>query len=228
MAGRNISATKLGMCSTRILGCCAVGGQAVGAAAALCKKYNCNPRELAPHIKELQQIILKNDGFLPGFKNEDGNDLARKAKFFATSYKEGCNPEKVIDGISRKLGEDVHGWVSDGISENGEVLKMKFDEVKEISELRYTFHSDFNYPIRVTMSPNRQKQQRMGIPEELVKDYDIIIKKAGKEVQKIEVRDNYQRHNVHRFDKIECDSVELLVKSTNGADEITVFEVRAY
>jgi hypothetical protein len=39
MAGRNISATKLAMCSTRILGCCAIGGQAVGAAAALCKKY---------------------------------------------------------------------------------------------------------------------------------------------------------------------------------------------
>ncbi|MBR4037766.1 MAG: FAD-dependent oxidoreductase, partial [Tidjanibacter sp.] len=28
MAGRNISATKLGMCSTRIIGCCVIGGQA--------------------------------------------------------------------------------------------------------------------------------------------------------------------------------------------------------
>lgn len=228
MAGRNISTTRLGLCSTRILGCCAIGGQAVGAAAALCKKYGCNPRELAPHIKELQQVILKNDGFLPGFKNEDEKDLARKATFSASSHKAGCEPQKVTDGISRKLGDDAHGWVSDGISGNGEVLTMEFDGPQAISELRYTFHSDFSYPIRVTMAPKRQVQQRIGVPEELVKDYDIILKKDGKEVRKIEVRDNHQRHNIHRFEETVCDSVELQVKTTNGAKEITVFEVRAY
>ena len=228
MAGRNISATKLGMCSARILGCCAIGGQAVGAAAALCKKYECNPRELSEHIKELQQIILKNDGFLPGFKNEDKNDLARKATFTASSYKIGCEPQKVVDGVSRRIGNDVHGWVSDGISIGEETLTMNFNEPVEISELRYTFHSDFSYPIRVTMSPNRQKQQRIGIPEELVKDYDIVMHKDGKVVNKIEVRGNYQRHNIHKFEPTCCDSVEIIVKSTNGADCVTIFEVRAY
>lgn len=228
MAGRNISATKLGMCSTRIIGCCAIGGQAVGAAAALCKKYDCNPRELMPHISELQQIILKNDGFLPGYKNEDAEDIARKATFTASSYKTGCEPEKVIDGISRRIGEDTHGWVSDGISENGEVLKMEFDNTVEISELRYTFDSNFNYPIRVTMAPNRQKQQRIGVPEELVKDYDIVLKKGNEIVRKIEVRDNYKRHNIHRFKATVCDNVEMHISSTNGSKEITVFEVRAY
>ena len=228
MAGRNISATKLAMCSTRILGCCAIGGQAVGAAAALCKKYGVNPRELISYVGELQQIILKNDGFIPGFKNEDSGDIAKRATFSASSYKNGCEPEKVIDGISRRLGDDTHGWVSDGISENGETLIMKLDSPVEISELRYTFDSDFRYPIRVTMAPARQKQQRPGVPEELVKDYDVLMKLNGKEVRRIEVRDNHQRHNIHRFDKTLCDSVELRVKSTHGENEITVFEVRAY
>jgi len=228
MAGRNISTTKLGLCSTRIIGCCAIGGQAVGAAAALCTKYSCSPRELAPHIRELQQIILKNDGFLPGYKNEDGNDLARSARFSASSFKEGCGPEKVIDGISRRLGDDTHGWVSDGISESGETLTMSFDKKVTLSELRYTFDSDFRYPIRVTMAPNRQKQQRAGIPEELVCDYDVILKKDGESVRVIEVRGNHQRHNVHSFDPTECDEVVLHVISTHGEDCITVFEVRAY
>ena len=228
MAGRNISATKLGMCSTRILGCCAIGGQAVGAAAALCKKYGCNPRELQPHVKELQQIILKNDGFLPELKNEDASDLARDAKFGATSFKADCEPQKVVDGVSRKLGNDMHGWVSDGIADGGEVLTMAFDAPKTVSELRYTFHSDFSYPIRVTMSPQRQKQQRIGVPEELVCDYDIVMKNGDEVVRTIEVRDNHQRHNIHRFDETLCDTVELCVKSTNGAKEVTVFEVRAY
>ena len=228
MAGRNISTTKLGLCSTRIIGCCAIGGQAVGAAAALCTKYGCLPRELAPHMSELQQLILKNDGFLPGYKNEDPEDLARGASFTASSFKAGCEPEKVIDGISRRLGDDTHGWVSDGISESGETLTMSFEAPTEISELRYTFDSDFRYPIRVTMAPNRQKQQRDGVPEELVCDYDVIMKKNGETVRTIEVRGNYQRHNVHRFELTECDEVTLHVHSTHGEGEITVFEIRAY
>ena len=128
----------------------------------------------------------------------------------------------------RPLPAKLHGWVSDGISEKGEVLSMAFDEAKTISELRLTFNSDFNYPIRVTMAPNRQKQQRVGVPEELVKDYSVIFKNNGEVVKTIEVTNNHQRQNVLKFEPITCDSVELLVKTTNGANEVTVFEVRAY
>ena len=97
-----------------------------------------------------------------------------------------------------------------------------------LSELRFTFHSDFRYPIRVTMAPNRQKQQRPGVPAELVKDYDVILRRNGKIVRTVEVRENHQRHNIHRFEKTACDAVELHVITTNGAEEVTVFEVRAY
>ncbi|MBQ8259612.1 MAG: FAD-dependent oxidoreductase [Clostridia bacterium] len=228
MAGRNISATKLGMCSTRIIGCCAVGGQAVGAAAALCTKYACDPRGLTPHVPELQQLLLRRDCFIPGFKNEDILDLARTATFTASSAKAGCEPAKVIDGISRRLGDDAHGWVSDGIREGGEVLTMAFDSKKAISELALTFESDFNYPIRVTMAPKRQEQQRPGVPAELVKDYDIVFKNGGEVAKTIEVRDNHQRHCVHKFESTECDSVEFRIYSTNGSENVTVFEVRAY
>ncbi len=91
MAGRNISATKLGMASTRIIGCCALGGEAVGiAAASLCIKYCCTPRELSSnrHIVELQQIILKNDGYIPGILNNDAGDFAAQATISATSNKD--------------------------------------------------------------------------------------------------------------------------------------------
>ncbi|MBR4034137.1 MAG: FAD-dependent oxidoreductase, partial [Clostridia bacterium] len=228
MAGRNISATKLGMCSTRIIGCCAVGGQAVGAAAALCTKYGCDPRGLAPHVPELQQLLLRRDCFIPGFKNEDILDLARTATFTASSAKAGSEPAKVIDGISRRLGDDSHGWVSDGIREGGEVLTMSFDSAKTLSEIALTFESDFNYPIRVTMAPNRQVQQRPGVPAELVKDYDVVFKKNGETVKTIEVKGNHQRHVVHKFDPTDCDRVDFVIHSTNGAENITVFEVRAY
>lgn len=228
LAGRDISTSKLGLASTRILGCCAIGGQAVGTAAALCKKYGCKPRELAPHVGELQQILIKDDAFLPGFVNEDAADLARTATFTATSCVEGGEPAKVIDGYTRRLDGDIHGWTSNGISEKGECLTMTLAKPATLSQLRLTFDSDFSYPIRVTMAYNRQIQQRVGVPAELVKDYTVTLKKDGKAVRTIEVKDNHQRHNVLNFEPTECDSAEINVSSTNGADKITVFEVRAY
>ena len=228
LAGRDISTSKLGLASTRIIGCCAVGGQAVGTAAALCKKYDCKPRELAPHVGELQQLLIKDDAFLPGFVNEDAADKARNATFTATSFVAGGEPANVVDGYTRRLDEVSHAWVTDGISANGECLTMKLASPETLSQLRLTFDSDFSYPIRVTMAYNRQVQQRIGVPAELVKDYTVTLKKDGKAVRTIEVKDNHQRHNILDFEPTECDSAEICVTATNGADKITVFEVRAY
>ena len=228
LAGRDISTSKLGLASTRILGCCAVGGQAVGTAAALCVKYNVLPRELAPHIPEVQQLILKDDGFLPNILNQDEKDFARKATFTASSSKANGAPQNVVNGVSRKLGDETNAWISDGLSADGETLCMKLDAPHTISELRLTFDSNFAYPIRVTMSANRQAQQRIGIPPELVKDYTITAFRNGKAVYTKEIKDNHQRHNVVAIPPVECDAVEFRFTATNGAPDVTVYEVRAY
>ncbi len=228
MAGRDISTTKLGLASTRILGCCAIGGEAVGIAASLCRKYDCDPRALAPHVGELQQLILKDDGYLPGFKNEDALDAARGATFSATSSVPGGEAQNVANGISRKIGEEQNAWISDGMGLGGETLSMKLAVPKTLSEFRLTFDSNFAYPIRVTMSANRQEQQRIGIPPELVKDFDIVMKKDGAVVGRASVRDNHQRHVIVPVEPCECDSVDFEFTATNGDGKIKVYEVRAY
>ena len=228
LAGRDISTSKLGLASTRILGCCAVGGQAVGTAAALCVKYNVLPRELAPHIPEVQQLILKDDGFLPNILNQDEKDFARKATFTASTAKPNGAPQNVVNGVSRKLGDETNAWISNGLSANGETLCMKLDAPHTISELRLTFDSNFAYPIRVTMSANRQAQQRIGVPPELVKDYTITAFRNGKAVYTKEIKDNHQRHNVVAIPPTECDAIEFRFTATNGAADVTVYEVRAY
>jgi hypothetical protein len=228
MAGRNISTSKLGLASTRIIGCCAIGGEAVGNAAALCLKYNCLPRELISHINELQQIILKNDGFIPGFINQDKLDLAKSATFSASSSRINCTPEKVANGISRKISSDINAWVSDGFSENGEYISMEFATPQNISQLRLTFNSNFEYPVRITMSANRQNQQRIGVPPELVKDYIVNFKLAGKKIYQTTVKNNHLRHNVLNFETVICDEIEFHITELNGAKQVTIFEIRAY
>ena len=89
MSGRNISVSHVALGTTRLMATGAVEGEATGTAAYLCKKHGVTPRELGrTHIKELQQLLLRDDCYIPGVKNDDADDLARKGKAVASSEME--------------------------------------------------------------------------------------------------------------------------------------------
>ena len=228
MAGRNISVTKMAMGSTRVMGTCAIGGQAVGTAAAMCMKYRCLPRDILNHITELQQTLLKEDCYIPNLRNMDALDLARNAAVAASSAKAGFGPEQVINGVSRGEGDNRNIWVSDGISGSGEVLTLQLQEKTQVSQVRLTFDSNFNYAIKLTLSGKRQKQQRIGTPPELVKNYTVSLWDGEKKVGEKEILNNVQRANVVEFEPVICDKVTITVHSTNGAEDARVYEVRVY
>jgi hypothetical protein len=55
-------------------------------AAGLCKKYGAMPRQIAKErATECQQLILRQDGHVPGIENQDEKDLARSATATASS-----------------------------------------------------------------------------------------------------------------------------------------------
>jgi hypothetical protein len=84
--GRNMSASYVAFCSSRVLSTGCIVGQAAGVAAGLCRKYGVMPREVAKrYAKECQQLILRQDGHIPGVENEDPRDLARQAVASASS-----------------------------------------------------------------------------------------------------------------------------------------------
>lgn len=228
MAGRNISVSKMAMGSTRVMGTCAIGGQAVGTAAAMCIKYHCQPRGILNHMTELQQTLLKEDCYIPNIRNMDDLDLARNAVVTATSSKAGFGPEQVINGVSRGEGNSRNIWVSDGISESGETLSLELEQKSQVSQVRLTFDSNFNYAIKLTLSGKRQKQQRIGTPPELVKNYTVTLWDGDKKVGEKTIFDNVQRANVVDFESVACDKVTITVHSTNGAEEARVYEVRVY
>lgn len=228
MAGRDISASKMAMGSTRVMGTCAVGGQAVGTAAALCIKYDCDPRGAQEHMRELQQMLLKDDAYIPGIWNEDPKDLARRAKVTATSAREGCPPENVINGISRD--EDGHRnlWISGKGRTEGEMLTLHLADRQPVSEVHLTFDSNFHYPIKITLSRKRQAQQRIGVPPELIRDYTVTLWQGDKKAAKQTVTENVQRKNIVTFPTTECDRVTVMVHKTNGSNEAHIYEMRVY
>ena len=87
MSGRLISASHVAFASTRVMLTCAVNGQVAGTAAALCKKNQLTPQQLAApeNITRLQQTLLTNGHYIPGFKHSSDSNLAKQAMLSATS-----------------------------------------------------------------------------------------------------------------------------------------------
>lgn len=85
-AGRNISATHIAFASIRVQRTGGAIGQAVAVAAAHCRQQGKMPGDLvAADVKAIQQNLLRDDVFLPGIRNEDACDLARRARVTASS-----------------------------------------------------------------------------------------------------------------------------------------------
>ena len=60
MAGRNISGTRIAMCSYRVMATTAVMGEVVGIAASLCDKFGCMPREIyTDHLQSLKDALTE-------------------------------------------------------------------------------------------------------------------------------------------------------------------------
>lgn len=85
-AGRCMSASRLAFNSLRVQRTLAVGGQAVGTAAAHCAQAKRSPADLQPaDLYHIQQSLLRQDCWIPRVRNEDANDLARQATVTASS-----------------------------------------------------------------------------------------------------------------------------------------------
>ena len=184
-------------------------------------------------MDELQQTLLKDDCYIPGIRNTDDKDLAQTAVVTASSAKEGFGPEQVINGISRGEGSERNIWISDGIhkqeaQDQDEWLSLALKEKSKVSQVRLTFDSNFNYAIKITLSAKRQKQQRIGVPVELVKNYTVTLWNGNVKAAEKTITDNVQRANVVDFEPTLCDRVTVTVHDTNGGEDAHIYEVRVY
>ena len=69
-------------------------------------------------------------------------------------------------------------------------------------------------------------RQSKGTPPTIIKDYAVEMRLKGKIVHTFEITGNYQRFCRHTVDKILCDFVKVIVKSTNGDKKARIFEIR--
>ncbi len=87
LAGRGISASHVAFGSSRVMATSAHTAQAVGMAAAICAREQLLPADLSEprRICQLQRDLMRRGQFIPGFRLDDSDDLARKATITASS-----------------------------------------------------------------------------------------------------------------------------------------------
>lgn len=229
MAGRDISVSKMAYGSTRVMGTCAVGGQAVGTAAALAVRHRCLPREVTRHMDELQQTLLKDGCFLPGFKNTDPADHARNAVITVNSHTPGCGSENVINGIARSA-DGKNNYLEMDLSENKDAsIRILLKEALPVKEFRIAFDPNLSCDMMPSILSPLVKRQRKGMPEELVSDYTVAGFYGGKEVYKQTISDNYQQLNVLKLpETMIVDALCVTVRKTHGSQMARIFEIRIY
>ena len=69
----------------------------------------------------------------------------------------------------------------------------------------------------------------MGVDKELVKDYKVTLYHKGTITYEKTISNNYQRLNIINLaDTVMADQAEIRIFSTNGLDDVHIFEVRIY
>ncbi|MCC6682953.1 MAG: FAD-dependent oxidoreductase [Phycisphaeraceae bacterium] len=132
-AGRNISTSHVAMGTTRVMATCAVMGQAVGSAAALCIENRCTPRQVgSKHIRSLQQRLLAQDCYIPGGKR----DVGLAAAAIATASSEATlvfPPRESWYAIPQKIAQS---FIISG---------------DQLDSVRVPLRNETNHPITVTL-----------------------------------------------------------------------------
>jgi hypothetical protein len=239
MAGRNISASHVAFSSTRVMATCSVIGQAVGTAASLCVRHGLSPRALATNrerLAELQRTLLRDDQTIRGLRNEDPLDLAPSARVRASAESEGTPAANVLNGVTRDIPRSAaspepvsNSWTAP-LGPDGAWVELSWPKPQRLRMIQVTFDTGFQRELTLSASDSVTRGIVRAAQPETVRDYRILVRESasGPLESLIEVRDNHQRLNRHRFEPKEVEAVRLHISATNGDTLARVFEIRCY
>ncbi len=182
-AGRCASCSHIAMASTRVMGTASVMGQAAGTAAFLAMRRGIDPPEVSGHIRELQQMLLADDAYLPGVAQRF-SEATMRADLKASSG----DPAALRDGVNRPVGDDEHAWCY----RVGDTLEMHLPAVTEVTRLCLVADSALDQRIQMSFW-NDASKSRATPPESLLADARVEVMMDGKWSPAAAVRGNYQR-----------------------------------
>ena len=225
-AGRNISQTHIALSSSRVMGTCALEGQAVGTAANLCVQKEVNPRDIySQYLDELQENLLRDDAFIPNRPANDPNDLARTAAHIFGSSTQSGDATKLTNGISRDIDGEVNHWQS---SELPATLQMEWEKPVEMSKVEVKCDTNLKKCIMMLKESLNDDTHTNTVPPELLKTIELEARVDGKWVELGRIVKNRKRLIKFQFESLKTTAIGLILKETYGSTKAMLFEIRCY
>ncbi|MBI5830970.1 MAG: FAD-dependent oxidoreductase [Armatimonadetes bacterium] len=222
-AGRNISASHAAMSSSRVMGTCAVIGQAAGTAAAIAAAHGVEPRGVyEQHLGALQSALMDDDAWLPWRVREVS--ATTRAATLSTA-----DAEPLRNGVDRPWDGQDNAWVADADG----VAEYTWADQQWLERVRLVFDSDLdrtgrNMPACYPRVPSDYRppaccQRYHPAPAGMVRDARIELRGADGAWQvAAELRDNHQRL-VRLPLAAATNGVRLVVERAWGAETARVF-----
>lgn len=228
-AGRNISVSHAALSSCRVMGTCAMLGQAVGTAAYIAVTQRCLPKEISEsHIAYLQDLLMDDDCYLPHFQRQVSR-LCEKAVLEGEGYGLEC----LRDGTDRDRAGEAHAWSG----EIGNKIAYVFETPCHISRIRLVFDSDLN---RQTLPwPENSMNRNMfhnrllscvpsRMPATMLKRYRVTAYGPdGSRTVVVEEENNYLRLRKYDVDISDCSRLVFEPLETWGSEEVRIFGFEA-
>jgi len=102
-------------------------------------------------------------------------------------------------------------------------------EAGYVGQIRLTFDPNLSREIMPSITATVRNRQCKGMPDELVKDYTVTLKKGDEIVFEKAVTGNYQRLNVIDLpETLTVDSLTVTVTATHDYPAARIFEIRMY
>lgn len=228
-AGRNISVTHWALSSSRVMGTCALLGQAAGTAAAIAAREDCGPRDVyLKYIDELKQSLMDDDCYLP-YNRRKVPALTAEAEMSG-----GDGVEALRNGLDRPIGEEDNGFTC--LPENA--IECRFRASAEVHGARIVWDSELNRESMPIVSGSRFTHNMMCnkpfdmpdfyVPCALTRSYRIIgVREDGTTETLFSTDENHQRLNRVPLSGTWA-AVRLIPEKTWGAEKCHIFSFEVY
>lgn len=205
---------------------CALQGQAVGTAAAICNKKNLLPREVGKkYMNQLQEQLLRDDVFIPNRPAKDHKDLAKKASIIFASTTSTGDVKNLLNGVSRDIDGKINHWQSDGL--NAEI-QLEWENAVDLSSIE--LKCDTNLKRNIMMRKDSRNDDLYGnhVPKEMLKSLSFEARINGVWKSLGSITENRTRLIKHQFKSIKTTAVKVKLNETYGAKNVKLFELRCY
>jgi len=210
-AGRNASCTHAAMSSTRVMGTGCSMGQAAGTAAALAVRLEAFPSGVADHVGALQQLLLRDDCYIPGVVQQF-SPLTAAARLAASKG----NPAPLRDGINRPVGDEAHSWPC----RPGDWVSLELPAPAHVESVAVVLDSALHKNIQ--MSYHQRDDQLSRLPAELPRAFRIEALRNGAWIPLAQEAENRSRLVRLHVDQT-LTAVRFTLDATWGAEETNLY-----